>query len=333
MSHSHAANTPRAFDEVDPHGQHLHGQHESHVIVGPFLLRSVLAVLLLFTVLTVGFAQAEIAIQNWLGFELPWWINVVGAMSIAVVKSLLVMAIFMQLKYDNPINTVAMLFCFFALGLFLLFTGLDLFTRGWIYEFKAPQVVAGGTGQGVATANGMPIADAARDRFKLLLSTPEVKEFLVIADAIQAGAAKVEAEGGAALAAAAPMNAMANHMFDLHSIMVHPPAPGEQARAAAELNELADRLRGSGNAAAADAAAKVSGQIKSMVLAEALASYSVEGQFAKLAAFAHGGAHHAPPIVSTANMSRARSGDSGALADKPGHGPHVGAHSQPAAGH
>lgn len=153
------------FNELDPHGAGSHGQHDSHVIVGPFQLRSVLIILLIFTALTVGLAQLEVFIAGFFEITLPWWVNVVVAMSIAVVKSVLVMAIFMQLRYDNPINSILMGFCFFALFLFLFFSGLDLFTRGRIYDFKATQVVAGGTGAGVATANGKPVVVAAHDRW------------------------------------------------------------------------------------------------------------------------------------------------------------------------
>ncbi len=165
-SHDHnTAGHAAAFNELDPHGAGSHGQHDSHVIVGPFQLRSVLIILLIFTALTVGLAQLEVFIAGFFEITLPWWVNVAVAMSIAVVKSVLVMAIFMQLRYDNPINSILMGFCFFALFLFLFFTGLDLFTRGRIYDFKAGQVVAGGTGSGVATANGKPVVTAAHDRW------------------------------------------------------------------------------------------------------------------------------------------------------------------------
>jgi caa(3)-type oxidase subunit IV len=165
-SHDHnTAGHAAAFNELDPHGAGAHGQHDSHVIVGPFQLRAVLIILLFFTALTVGLAQAEVFIASFLEITLPWWVNVAVAMSIAVVKSLLVMAIFMQLRYDNPINSILMAFCFFALFLFLFFTGLDLFSRGMIYDFKAPQVVQGGTGSGVANAGGQPVVTAARDRW------------------------------------------------------------------------------------------------------------------------------------------------------------------------
>src|SRR5262252_11201992 len=91
-----AAASAEVFDELDPHGfdkGHKHGH--GHVIVGPFTLRAVLAALLVFTVLTVFLAQAEVWAPGYFHIELPWWVNVVGAMSIAVVKALLVMGFFM----------------------------------------------------------------------------------------------------------------------------------------------------------------------------------------------------------------------------------------------
>jgi len=145
MSHPTAhAKTPEAFNELDPHGASQHGQHSSHVIVGPLTLRVVLAILLVFTVLTVGQAQLELYLQDLLQMKFPLWVNASVVLVIATIKGLLVMAYFMQLRYDNPMNTIIMLFCFFALGLFFMFTGLDLFNRGTVYADKQPQIISGG---------------------------------------------------------------------------------------------------------------------------------------------------------------------------------------------
>jgi cytochrome c oxidase subunit IV len=141
-----AAASAELFDELDPHGfdkGHKHGH--GHVIVGPFTLRSVLALLLFFTVLTVFLAQAEVWAQGYFNIVLPWWVNVFGAMTIAVIKALLVMAFFMQLKYDNPINTVLMCFTFAALAIFLGFTGMDLFNRAAVDPVRATAASPGGT--------------------------------------------------------------------------------------------------------------------------------------------------------------------------------------------
>lgn len=159
MSHptSHAAHSD-AFNELDPHGASGHGQHAAHVIVGPFTLRVVLAILLFFTLLTVGQAQLELYLQDLLHMTFPLWVNASVVLGIATVKGLLVMAYFMQLRYDNPMNTIVMLFCFFALGLFFLFTGLDLFNRGTVYTDKQQQIISGG----VWTGN-KAITDVARE--------------------------------------------------------------------------------------------------------------------------------------------------------------------------
>jgi caa(3)-type oxidase subunit IV len=142
---SNPAATAETFDELDPHGYEKgHGHDHGHVIVGPFTLRVVLAALLFCTVLTVFLAQAELWAEGYFHITIPWWVNVTGAMSIAVIKGLLVMGFFMQLKYDNPINTVLMCFCFAALAIFLGFTGMDLFNRGAVDPQKQHQVIAGG---------------------------------------------------------------------------------------------------------------------------------------------------------------------------------------------
>lgn len=138
-----AAAHPNHFDELDPHG--AEAGHHSHVIIGTTQLRLVLAVLLFFTALTVGLAQFEIWFAAYFEFVFPHWVNIAIAMSIAVVKSLLVLGIFMQLKYDNPINAMIVAFSLLGVGLFIGFTALDLTTRGRVYEFKAGQVVPGGT--------------------------------------------------------------------------------------------------------------------------------------------------------------------------------------------
>ena len=90
--------------------------------------------------------------------EIPKWVNIVGAMSIATVKAVLVCAFFMQLRYDKALNTYAILFSLLGVGLFLTFTMIDLGGRGFNEEFKQGPVVAGGTGVGLSLAReGGPI--------------------------------------------------------------------------------------------------------------------------------------------------------------------------------
>lgn len=160
---AHAAPSPADFDELDPHhsGDHSHG----HVILSGVTLKLVLAVLLLFTAMTVGAAQLEVWITGALGVELPGWVNVAVALSIATVKSALVLLFFMGLKGDNPINSIIFMFCLSGVALFFFFTILDVAGRPYIDPVKAPQIVAGGTGAGVVGADGKPIYLAARERY------------------------------------------------------------------------------------------------------------------------------------------------------------------------
>jgi len=320
---------PEVFDETDPHGQHHHGQHRSHVIVGPAILRTILVFLLFFTALTVATAQLEVWVEHTFNMTLPWWVNVFVAMSIAVVKTILVMAFFMQLKYDNPLNTVLMLFCFFALGLFLLFTGLDLFSRGIVYDFKAGPVIMGGTGKGVVGANDLPVTTAAKMKFMQKIAEPDMKSYLIIAQAIGHAAIAAEHKGEGGVAAAKVLSAHSHHMMDLHRIhALHGPISAPAAAAARELEEDAGKLRASGKTAAADIVAGVAKSLTGIDMKEAVASYSVEATFAALAAVAHGGGHvHGGHAANSADKSRTRSGLTNAL-DLEGGGrvvPHRGA--------
>ncbi|MEO0511929.1 MAG: cytochrome C oxidase subunit IV family protein [Planctomycetota bacterium] len=150
---SHAADAAHAHD-----GAHDHG----HVIVPWQALLGVLLVLLVLTVATVFTAQAEIFVTGEWGWELPGWLNIVVAMSIALVKGTLVALYFMQLRYDKGINALIMLFTLFAVTLFLLFTMLDLGNRNTITEWRAGEVNPGGTTLGsgiVATARANYIAE------------------------------------------------------------------------------------------------------------------------------------------------------------------------------
>jgi cytochrome c oxidase subunit 4 len=130
------------------HAEHADAHSHGHVIVPPITLGTILGLLLFFTLLTVGVAQLEVWIMDYFNITLPGWINIVGAMIIATIKVVLVMAYFMQLRYDNPINTMVMLFTILCVGLFIVFTSLDLLTRDRVYADKGKQVIPGGSGNG-----------------------------------------------------------------------------------------------------------------------------------------------------------------------------------------
>lgn len=143
---SHAA-------EFDEYGHKDHG----HVIVSLFTLRFILIALLICTLLTSGSAWAEQFIANTFHVEIPQWINAAVALSIAVVKTALVVGFFMQLKYDNPMNTVIFVFTLLTVFSFLGFTSLDLGNRATIDRFKNVYAYPGGN----VSAGGAIIPGAA----------------------------------------------------------------------------------------------------------------------------------------------------------------------------
>lgn len=134
-------------DPADPHGLHAH--EHGHVILPMRLLLGTIIILLILTVLTVAASRLEIWIAELTGVPLPQWVNVGVALSIATVKSVLVLAIFMQLYFDKPINTAIFTSCILALALFLGFTMLDLGTRDLIHARNDGHVVTGGSGYGL----------------------------------------------------------------------------------------------------------------------------------------------------------------------------------------
>lgn len=142
------SNVPNpAYNPDDPHGFHEDGHH-GHVIVPWQLLLGVLLILLGFTALTVFQAQAEKFMAYSWGWVIPGWINIVLAMGIAVVKGTLVVLFFMQLRYDKGINVILFLFTLMAVWFFIMFTAIDLKNRGTITEWRAGEIVVGGTGVG-----------------------------------------------------------------------------------------------------------------------------------------------------------------------------------------
>lgn len=143
--HAHENFAKDETEQVDPHG-FSQGHHHGHTILPLVLLRGVLVALLILTGLTVFAAQAEQWFMNEFHVQIPTWLNVAIVLVIATIKSVIVAAYFMQLKYDNPINTVLFLFCLFGFALFLGFTIIDLGGRDRVYAEKAKEITAGGLG-------------------------------------------------------------------------------------------------------------------------------------------------------------------------------------------
>ena len=142
-THAHAAHAHHVSHSADHHGD---GSGHAHHVTPAFTLRFILAILLMFTAMTVAAAQAEMFIAHTFNIALPLWVNVVIALSIATVKSVLVLLYFMHLKHDNPINGIIFIFTMIAFVIFLTFTMLDIGNRGAVDRVKLPAAVAGGSG-------------------------------------------------------------------------------------------------------------------------------------------------------------------------------------------
>lgn len=144
MSHpAHSAHPTQALDELDPHHE---SHHHGHVIIRPSTLVAILFALLILTFFTVAAAQVEAWVAHTWNIHIPSLFNAFVALSIAVVKAVLVFMFFMQLKYDSPLNSIVMGFTFFAVGLFFFFTMIDLGNRDAIFPYKSGEIQRGGLG-------------------------------------------------------------------------------------------------------------------------------------------------------------------------------------------
>lgn len=147
-AHAHAASHAGGAQIADiyPAGASYSHGHHGHTIVPMRILLLILGTLLFFTLLTVGAAQLEIWIAKTFDIVIPQWVNVAVALSIATVKSILVVMYFMQLRYDNPMNSIVAIFTVMTVLFFLMFVMIDLGSRRIIYSYKGEQIIAGGTG-------------------------------------------------------------------------------------------------------------------------------------------------------------------------------------------
>ncbi|MFN0012686.1 MAG: cytochrome C oxidase subunit IV family protein [Phycisphaerales bacterium] len=169
MSHPHNAQPHGQVVDIHPAGASYSSGHHSHVVVSKRVLVVVLSLLMFFTLLTVGAAQAEAWAAHRFDIIIPQWVNVAVALSIAAVKSMIVAGFFMQLRYDNPMNSAVAIFTIMVLAFFLGFTMLDLGARDAIYPYKAAHIIRGGiggidTGTNGQVPTGTSIAQYARIR-------------------------------------------------------------------------------------------------------------------------------------------------------------------------
>jgi len=108
-----------------------------------------LALLLILTAITVGASYIQFGS-----------LNVVIALGIATIKASLVALFFMHLRHDKPVNAVIACAGFLFLGLFLLFTFLDVDTRDPLQPVNL-KAVAPATATPAAAAPETPAAAPA----------------------------------------------------------------------------------------------------------------------------------------------------------------------------
>lgn len=153
MAHTHDTHAhgipPGGIHEVPkvhPAGASDGAGHHGHHIAPAATLMLILGALMFLTLLTVGASMAEEFVATTFEFTIPVWVNVAVALSIAVVKTALVVLFFMQLKYDNPINGMIFIFTLVTVAFFLGFTMIDLGNRKTIDTFKGSYIKEGGMG-------------------------------------------------------------------------------------------------------------------------------------------------------------------------------------------
>jgi len=112
---------------------HKHDESHQHHLTPLTTYYKVFAGLITLTILTVATSLFDFGVMN-----------IVVAMIIAVMKASLVVALFMQLKFDDIGNKVTFLAAFIFLSIFILLTGSDLFFRRSPEPLRIENTVAAG---------------------------------------------------------------------------------------------------------------------------------------------------------------------------------------------
>ena len=99
----------------------MSGMSESEHIVPLRIYYTVFAALMIFTAVTVGIAYIDLG-----------RLNVVVALTIAVVKATLVILYFMHIRYSARLTRFVLAAGFFWLLVLILFTMADIVSRGWL---------------------------------------------------------------------------------------------------------------------------------------------------------------------------------------------------------
>lgn len=112
-----SAGTAEVVDHTDHPTSHAHDDGGAiHVHVVPMrLLTGIFAILIALTVLTYAVTLVDLGYTG----------NLIMAITIAVVKGMLVALYFMHLRWDNLFNSVSLLSAILFVGLFIVIASLD----------------------------------------------------------------------------------------------------------------------------------------------------------------------------------------------------------------
>ncbi len=100
-------------------------EHTEHHIVPPKVYFAIFGALMVFTAITVAVARLDLA---------PYWgpMNIIVALTVAVIKATLVVLYFMHAKYSSKLTQVIIIAGIFWLVIMLVFTLSDyLAKQGW----------------------------------------------------------------------------------------------------------------------------------------------------------------------------------------------------------
>ena len=121
-------NSQNAPASADTHTD-AHGAHTGPHVASPVILLGVFAILMVLTLLTVAVTKVD------LGYNA----NLALALSIAVVKAVLVVMYFMHLRYDSIFYTAIVVACLVFIGVFIAMSIID---TGQYAPVLAPRIIA-----------------------------------------------------------------------------------------------------------------------------------------------------------------------------------------------
>ena len=125
MAHQHTHAVPhdanpsdsvtKAHDLAHSHNPaDMHGETHIHV-VSLKLLAIIFVILMVLTAITYAVTAIDLGYQG----------NLLVAVAIAVIKSILVCLYFMHLRWDNPFNTLCLVTAIVFVGLFIVIASID----------------------------------------------------------------------------------------------------------------------------------------------------------------------------------------------------------------